>query len=155
MTWKCADFAVTIAPVGEARWRAARLDEIETAPTLRGPGYWRDWTDEEDFAQGWRSIRRHFGIRGFGVNAHEAAAGRELVVAHDELEFGDQEELYVILRGRARFTCDDAELELGEGAVLYAPPDVKRRAVALETPTVVLMIGGTPGEPYLTPDWDA
>ena len=38
--------------------------------------------------------------------------------------------------------------EDAEGALLYAPPEVVREARALETPTVVLMIGGIPGKPF-------
>jgi mannose-6-phosphate isomerase-like protein (cupin superfamily) len=84
-------------------------------------------------AAGGRSAR-HFGITGFGVNANEAAAGEELVVPHEELSYGGQEELYFIVRGRARFTCDGEEIELREGGLLYVPPAVVREAVACETP---------------------
>ena len=136
-------------------WRTARLEEVGTAPTLSEPGYWESWTEDPDFGRRWRSIRRHFGIRAFGINAQEAAAGHHLIVRHDELELGEQEELYVILRGRARFTCDAAEVDLGPGDLIHVAPEVTRHAVALETPTVVLMIGGTPGAPYSVPDWDA
>ena len=135
-------------------WRTAHLSEIEPAPALREASFWRDWTDDPEFGRQWRSIRRYFGIRAFGVNAHQAAAGQELIVRHDEASFGGQEELYVVLDGRAKFTCDGVEIELGPGDLLYAPPDVARHAVALETPTALLMIGATPGESYTIPDWD-
>ena len=135
-------------------WRTGQLNEIEAAPALREPAFWRDWTDDPEFGDQWRSIRRHFGIRAFGVNAHRAVAGHELIVRHDEASFGGQEELYVVLEGRAKFTCDGAEIELGRGGLLYAQPDVVRHALALETPTALLMIGATPGEPYTIPDWD-
>jgi hypothetical protein len=35
-----------------------------------------------------------------------STAGQELIVPHDETSFGGQEEVYVVVRGRARFVCD-------------------------------------------------
>jgi uncharacterized cupin superfamily protein len=129
-------------------WRKARLGEIPTLPPASGPGYWDEWARDADYGLGWQSIREHLGIEAFGVNAYEASAGEELVVPHDELPFGGQEELYFIVRGRARFVCDGEEVEVGEDELLYVPADVQREARALATPTVVLMVGGTPGAPY-------
>lgn len=129
-------------------WRRARLDEIPAAGLAADTAYWPQWARDPDFGRGWRSIRHHFGIRGFGVNASEAAAGEELVVPHDELEFGGQEELYLVVRGRARFVCGGEEIELGEGELLYVPPELEREARALETPTVLFMVGGIPGRAY-------
>ena len=102
---------------------------------------------------GWHSVRHHFGISAFGVNANEADAGEELAELHDETDCR-QEELFLVLRGRARFTCDGEDVELGPGGLLYARPEVRRRAVALEPSTLVFMVGGAPGEPYEVPDWD-
>jgi len=126
-------------------WRVARLDEVGNATDQ---AYWDGWSREPEYGQKWRSIRKHFGITSFGVNAYEASAGEELVVPHDEVGEGGQEELYFLARGRARFVCDGEEVELGEGELLYAPPEVMREARALESPTIVFMVGGLPGKPY-------
>ena len=134
-------------------WRTARIDEIPAAQQSGDPAYWKEWTDDEGYAARWHSIREHFGIEAFGVNACEGAAGEELVVPHEEVSFGGQEELYAVVRGRARFTCDGEDVELGAGELLYLPPEVKRAGVALETPTTVLMVGGVAGKPF-QPDWD-
>ena len=67
---------------------------------------------------------------------------------HDEADYGEQEELYIMLEGRARFMCDGTEMELGEREMLLVSPDVSREAIALQTPTTVLCIGGTPDKPY-------
>jgi hypothetical protein len=88
------------------------------------------------------------------VNASEAHEGELLVVPHDELGEGEQqEELYLVVEGRARFVCDGEPVELERGAVLYARPGVRREAVALETPTLLLIVGGRPGQPYSPPLW--
>jgi uncharacterized cupin superfamily protein len=129
-------------------WRTARLDEIPALGDASDPSYWRPWARDAGYGRSWHSIGHHFGIEGFGVNAYEAAAGEELVVPHEETEFGGQEELYLIVRGRASFVCDGEELELGEGELLHVPPEVQREAKALATPTVVFMVGGIPGAPY-------
>lgn len=125
-----------------AGWKVARLDEIGTT---NDPSYWEPWARDPGYGEKWRSIRQHFGISGFGVNAYEAGAGEELVVPHDEKDFGGQEELYFVARGRARFVCDGEEVEVEEGGLLYATAAVAREARALETPTIVFMVGGTPG----------
>ena len=79
---------------------------------------------------------------------------RLLVVPHDELGEGEQnEELYLVVEGRARFVCDGETVELGRGEVLYARPGVRREAVALETPTMLFIVGGRPGKAYSPPIW--
>jgi mannose-6-phosphate isomerase-like protein (cupin superfamily) len=133
--------------MAHAGWRRARFAEIGTD---RSPDWWSEWSRDPEYGLRWHQVREHFGITGFGVNVNEADAGRELVVPHEELSYGGQEELYVIVRGRARFTCDGDEVEIGEGELLYVRPEVVREATALETPTVIFMVSGKPGayEPF-------
>ena len=133
------------------QWSRARLDDIGTS---RSPEWWQEWATDQDYGRRWREVREHFGITAFGVNAYEAEAGKELVVRHEESSYGGQEELYLLVRGRARFRLDDDEVEIAEGELLYVPADVVRDATALATPTIIFMVGGSPGayEPF---DWDA
>jgi mannose-6-phosphate isomerase-like protein (cupin superfamily) len=58
-----------------------------------------------------------------------------------------------VLRGRARFVCDGHELELAAGEVLYCGPEVHREAIALETSTLLFLVGGLPGSPYEIATW--
>jgi hypothetical protein len=157
--------------VGEA-WKTARLDEIPASSAR--PGFSKDeyraamqeraphilerWADAgEHFKHDNRKthdVRGFLGVESFGVNAFEAHEGELLVIPHDELGEGEQnEELYVVAEGRARFTCDGETVELGPGEVLFAKPGVKREAVALESPTMLVIVGGRPGEPYAPPIW--
>jgi mannose-6-phosphate isomerase-like protein (cupin superfamily) len=76
-------------------------------------------------------------------------AGGMLVVPHDELEFGGQEELYVVIEGRARFTCDGEDVEIGAGEVVAVAARVRRSAVALASPTTLLMVSGGSVPPNL------
>jgi tetratricopeptide (TPR) repeat protein len=93
----------------------------------------------------WRPLRRRLGITGFGVNAYSADAGEQVIEEHDERETGD-EEMYVVLRGAARFGLGDEERDAAAGTVVvYADPGLRRGAVALEDGTLVMAVGGRPG----------
>jgi tetratricopeptide (TPR) repeat protein len=104
----------------------------------------------------WRPVRRHFGIRAFGVNAYTALeAGGQIVEEHTESSLG-HEEIYFVLRGRARFTVDGNEHGLGPGQLVFVrDPSLKRSAVALDDDTVVLALGGQPGAPHTVSAWEA
>jgi tetratricopeptide (TPR) repeat protein len=104
----------------------------------------------------WRPIRRHFGIRAFGVNAYTArAAGGPIVEEHTESRLG-HEEIYLVLRGRALFTVDGNEHELAAGQLVFVrDPSLKRSAVALDVDTAVLALGGKPGEAHTVSAWEA
>jgi tetratricopeptide (TPR) repeat protein len=100
-----------------------------------------------------RPVRHHFGITSFGVNAWTAKApGDRLINEHDE-EAGN-EELYVVLRGRAVFELDGERREAGEGTFIFAAPNVKRTAFAEEAGTTVVAIGGTAGKAYDPVGWE-
>jgi tetratricopeptide (TPR) repeat protein len=104
----------------------------------------------------WRPVRRRFGIRAFGVNAYSPReAGAQVVEEHSEEQLG-HEEIYLVLRGRARFSLDGDERELGPGELVFVrDPKVRRGAVGLTDDTIVLALGGTPGEAYETSAWEA
>lgn len=135
-------------------------DEYLEGMTERAPHILERWADAdarfESANQKTHSVRGYFGIESFGANAFEAHAGELLVVPHDEIDEGEQqEELYLVVEGRARFVCDGEEVELGPGELLHARVGVHRHAVALETPTMLFIVGGSPGRVYSPPIWAA
>lgn len=102
----------------------------------------------------WRPIRRTLGITAFGMNAYTGDTGRHVVEPHTEGALR-HEEVYVVLRGLARFTLGGDELVAGPGTLVYVrDPDTRREAVALEDGTTVLAIGGRPGEAYQPSAWE-
>jgi quercetin dioxygenase-like cupin family protein len=103
----------------------------------------------------WRPVRRRFDLRGFGVNAYTAdEVGGQVVEDHTEVSYG-HEELYVVVRGRARFTLDGTEVDAPAGtAVHLADPDVRRVAVAQTADAAVLALGGRAGEPFRISAWE-
>jgi hypothetical protein len=115
-----------------------RLDELPLVPT----------DDPNDFD--WYPVQHHLRLGAFGVNAFGGDAGTVLVAEHDERE-SDQEELYVVVEGSARFTLDGEERAAYSVTFVAVPePAVTRSAVALEDGTVVLAIGAPRGSGFET-----
>jgi tetratricopeptide (TPR) repeat protein len=99
-------------------------------------------------------VGRHFGIRSFGTSAYRSIEGGQVVNEHDEAGFriglSGQEELYVVVSGRATFTVNDEKVDAPAGSLVFLrDPAAKRGAVAEEPGTTVLAIGGKPGEAFL------
>jgi hypothetical protein len=115
---------------------------------------------ESDDEPDWKPLRHELGIGAFGVNAWlAAAAGDQAIERHDEkvAEGGanGHEELYVVLRGAARFTVADEEVEAPAGTLVFvADPALTREAVATADGTVVLAIGAARGVAFEPSDWE-
>jgi hypothetical protein len=122
-------------------YKVARLDEIQEVDDGRVP---------------MRPVRHHLGITAFGVNAftgHEA--GDRIINEHDEADAADgDEELYVVLSGRAVFELDGDRIVAPEGTFVFVPPEVKRTAFAEEPGTTLIAVGATPGHPYVPRGWE-
>ena len=115
---------------------------------------------ESDAEPDWKPLRHHLGIGAFGVNAWVAPeAGGQAIERHDEApEDGDtngHEELYVVLRGHARFSVGDEEIDAPEGTLVFvADPALVREAIAKEAGTTVLVIGAARGVAFEPSDWE-
>jgi len=102
----------------------------------------------------WRPVRRHFGIQAFGTNAYAPGASGRIVEEHTEQTLG-HEEIYLVLRGRVRFTVDGNDHELGPGQLVFVrDPSLRRGAVALTDDAAVLAVGGKPGEAHAVSAWE-
>jgi mannose-6-phosphate isomerase-like protein (cupin superfamily) len=100
-----------------------------------------------------RPVRHHLGITAFGTNAWTAASvGDRLMPEHEE--DAGSEELYVVLRGRARFEIDGDAVDAPSGTLVFVRPQVNRTAFAEEAGTTVLAIGSTVGKPYEAGGWE-
>ncbi|HEX5558592.1 MAG TPA: tetratricopeptide repeat protein [Gaiellales bacterium] len=110
-------------------------------------------TEMSDGRQPWRPVRHHFGITSFGANTWTGhQTGDRIINEHDEE--GENEELYFVHRGRARFELDGETVDAPEGTFVFAQPGVKRTAFAEEAETTVLALGGTPGQAYEPDGWE-
>jgi tetratricopeptide (TPR) repeat protein len=102
-----------------------------------------------------RPVRSHFGITSFGINAWTAReAGDRIINEHDEDDQEQQEELYLVQSGRARFELDGEQVDAPAGTFVYARPSVKRTAFAEEPGTTIVALGGTPGKAYEPSGWE-
>lgn len=106
-----------------------------------------------NWSKGWHSIRHFFGITGFGVNAVTRDKGQSLTPEHDEMKSG-QQELFVVLEGKAEFVLDDEKVLATKGMLVAIEPNVRRQATALASPTTVLAVGGAPGKAYKIQTWE-
>ena len=114
----------------KANWQVARLDDIER----RG----RDIP-----------VREHFGIQAFGINAFTPGEDGTLINEHDEAGSG-QEELYIVLDGKATFEVDGESFDAPPGTLVFVEPESRRKATGDGT---ILAVGATPGEVYQGVDW--
>ena len=97
-------------------------------------------------------VRRELGVESFGVNAfYQERSGAFVIGEHDELGpvGSGHEELYVVVAGSCAFMVDGKQFDAPPGtAVFVSDPAAKRSARATEDGTIVLAIGGRPGEAF-------
>ena len=121
-----------------SEYAVARLDEIEEQSDGRCP---------------WQPVRHHFGIRSFGVNAWTGReAGDRIINEHDEAD--EDEELYVVQTGTARFEIGGDTVAATAGTFVFVPPGTKRTAFAEEPGTTILAIGAQPGVVFEPVGWE-
>jgi tetratricopeptide (TPR) repeat protein len=106
------------------------LDEIEAVPYHAREG------------EKLLTVDRLLGFRPAGVNGWLGDVGETLVPEHRE---DSEEELYVVVRGRATFTVDGEAVDAPAGTLVHVTAEETRTAVAGEPGTMVLAIGATPG----------
>jgi hypothetical protein len=128
--------------MAEVGWIAVGIDDVEAVP-------WRG-TDLV-----WRPVRAALGARVVGISAYTAdSPGQEVVEDHVEDSDGrGHEEVYLVVRGRARFLLGGEELDAPAGTFVRVEPHVRRSATAAEAPTAVLVIGGDPEYEPAASEW--
>lgn len=122
------------------RYSIAHLDDVE---------------ELADAGAHYRPVRHHLGITAFGATAWTAdVSGAVLVNEHDEDDPTADEELFLVVRGHARFELDGDQVDAPTGTLVYAPPSTRRSAVAVEDDTIVMALEGSPGRPYAARGWE-
>ncbi len=113
------------------------LDEVETA---------------EHRGSNLIPVRYTLNYRPAGVNAWIADAGGQLIPPHEE-DSGN-EELYVVVRGRASFVVADETRDAPAGSLIFVEAGRHRTATAEEDGTIVFVVGATIGEAFDGGGWD-
>jgi quercetin dioxygenase-like cupin family protein len=108
-----------------------------------GEGYSVATLDSLGEGPGFRKIRQPLGVTAFGVNALVVPAGYGGPSHYHE----EQEELYFVHRGLARFEFGDGtKHEVGPGGVVWAAaPTVRRFHSIGEEDLVLFIVGGKDG----------
>ena len=96
----------------------------------------------------WAPIRHHFDVKAFGINAWRGSTGDEVIKKHDHAD-SNEEEIFLVLSGRATFTIGGDEIDAATGTcVCISDANLERVAIAQEPDTVVLSIGSERGKAY-------
>jgi hypothetical protein len=102
-----------------------------------------------------RPVRHHLGISAFGATVWTArSSGDTIIEEHDEGDPTSDQELFLVLRGHAVFELEGDRVDAPAGTFVFAPPGMKRRALAEEAGTAILLVEGTPGEAYQARGWE-
>jgi quercetin dioxygenase-like cupin family protein len=106
-------------------------------------GYSKGSIEEMGQGGGFRKIRRALGVTAFGVNAVVYEPGFEGFLHYHE----QQDELYFVHRGRARFEVDHETFELGPGGVVHVESTTPRKVsnASGDAELVMLVVGGKDG----------
>jgi quercetin dioxygenase-like cupin family protein len=120
-------------------WQVADVNEI--------PPVKPDWPAT------WKSVRHHFGITAFGINAVTKDAGNVLIPEHDETASG-QQELYFVHAGEVKATLDGEEVTVPAGSLVHCEPGAKRKFESAASPTTLIVIGASPGKAYEVGPWE-
>lgn len=99
----------------------------------------------------WHPVRHHLGIGAFGCNAYTGGPGDVVVEPHHE---DRHEELYVVVRGAARFIVDGEAFAAPQGTLVFVTPPSHRVATATAPDTTILAVGAEPGRAYAISEWE-
>ena len=98
--------------------------------------------DELGDNYGFRKIREPLGVTAFGVNVIVYPPGAEGIAHYHE----EQDELYFVHSGRARFEVDGDVRELGPGGLCHVEASAPRKVSNIgDDDLVLLIVGGKDG----------
>ncbi len=122
-----------------AGWKVASVHEI---PPVK-----------PDWPASWKSVRHHFGITAFGINAVSKDAGNLLIPEHDESASG-QQEIFFVHEGEVLATLEGEQVHAPAGTFVAVEPGTKRKFEAAASPTTIVVVGAPVGRAYEVGDWE-
>ena len=94
-----------------------------------------------------RAVRPALGVSAWGMNVLELDPNCSGYPEHDHTEDG-QEEVYLVLEGRATLQVGEDAIEAGVGDLIRVEPELTRKWVTGDEGVRLLALGGTPGKAY-------
>jgi quercetin dioxygenase-like cupin family protein len=107
---------------------------------------------EAIFGGGMRRVRSGLGVTSFGMQVIELPPNFSAYPDHDH-SHDEQEEVYLVLGGRATLRMSEDSYELEPGVFARVGPGQKRKLVTADEGARLLCLGGTPGQVYEPPEW--
>jgi quercetin dioxygenase-like cupin family protein len=107
---------------------------------------------EAIFGGGMRRVRSGLGVTSFGMQVIELPPNFSMYPDHDH-SHDEQEEVYLVLGGRATLLMSEDSYELEPGVFARVGPGQKRKLVTADEGARLLCLGGTPGQVYEPPEW--
>ena len=121
---------VTEAPETTTDYAVKKIDEMEAV-----------------FGGGFRKARAELGATAFGIQVLDFPPGADAHPEHDHAEDG-QEEVYVVLDGKAEILIDGETIDLAPGTMVRVASGTKRKIRTADSPARVLALGAAPGRAY-------
>src|SRR3954449_11153264 len=107
---------------------------------------------EAVFGGALRRVRAGLGVTSFGVQVIELPPDFTMHPAHNHSHDG-QEEVYLVLAGRATLQVGEDEFELEPEVFARVGPGQQRKLVTGPEGARILCLGATPGKVYEAPEW--
>ena len=107
---------------------------------------------EAVFGGGMRRVRAGLGVSSFGMQVLELPPKFSMYPAHDH-SHDQQEEVYLVLAGRATLQVGEEEFALEPGVFARVGPGQRRKLLTADEGARILCIGAAPGKVYEAPEW--
>jgi mannose-6-phosphate isomerase-like protein (cupin superfamily) len=102
---------------------------------------------EAGFGGGFVKVRAELGATAFGMQVIQMPPDYSDYPDHDHAESG-QEEIFVTLSGSGQMEIGGERVEMDPETIIRVAPDVKRKVYSGPQGIRMLIVGGTPGQPY-------
>ena len=102
---------------------------------------------EAIFGGGMLKARSGLGVTSFGMQVLRFPANTDRYPEHDHSD-GGQEEVYIVLEGRAHLRAGDEEHDLEPGVFARVGPNEKRMLTTGDEGALILALAGVPGQAY-------
>jgi mannose-6-phosphate isomerase-like protein (cupin superfamily) len=102
---------------------------------------------EAGFGGGFVKVRAELGATAFGMQIIQMPPDYGDYPDHDHAESG-QEEVFATLSGSGYMEIDGERLEMDPESLIRVAPHVKRKVFSGPQGLRMLIVGGTPGQPY-------
>jgi quercetin dioxygenase-like cupin family protein len=102
---------------------------------------------ERTFGGPMLKARSGLGVTSFGMQLIELPANADRYPEHNHAH-DNQEEVYTVLDGAATLIAGDEHHDLVPGVFARVGPSEMRRVTTGDGPATLLVLGGTPGQPF-------